>query len=113
MPRLPAWFGLCLIGVWLLSFLLGMLERILPFLGAMHAAGTGRRAPTPSALTDERALRIHFACHVAALAGLALALAADSAVLDRRRGRWSAPPVRWRSASFTPRCWRRLQRAGA
>jgi hypothetical protein len=44
----------------------------------MHAAGTGRRAPTPSALTDERALRIHFACHVAALAGLALAVVADS-----------------------------------
>ncbi|HMA07872.1 MAG TPA: hypothetical protein VKP68_08420, partial [Ramlibacter sp.] len=78
-PRLPAWLGLCLVGVWLLSFLLGMLERILPFLGAMYAAGTARRAPTPSALTDERALRVHFACHVAALAGLALALAAGSA----------------------------------
>jgi hypothetical protein len=77
--RLPAWLGLCLVGVWLLSFLLGMLERILPFLGAMYAAGTARRAPTPSALTDERALRVHFACHVAALAGLALALAAGSA----------------------------------
>lgn len=79
--RLPAWLGLCLIGVWLLSFLLGMLERILPFLGAMHVAGAGRRPPTPSALTDDRALRIHFACHVAALAGLALALAVDSPLL--------------------------------
>ena len=78
LPRLSTWFGLCLIGVWLLSFLLGMLQRILPFLGAMHAAGTGRRAPTPSALTDDRMLAIHFACHVAALAGLALAVAADS-----------------------------------
>jgi len=80
-PRLAGWFGLCVAGVWLLSFLAGMLQRILPFLAAMHAAGTGRRAPTPSALTDERALRIHFACHVAALCGLALALAADSALL--------------------------------
>jgi hypothetical protein len=78
LPHLQTWFGLCLIGVWLLSFLLGMLQRILPFLGAMHAAGTGRRPPTPSALTDDRALRIHFVCHVAALAGLALAVAADS-----------------------------------
>jgi hypothetical protein len=34
-PRLASWFGLCLIGVWLLSFLLGMLQRILPFLAAM------------------------------------------------------------------------------
>ena len=80
-PRLQTWFGLCLIGVWLLSFLLGMLQRILPFLGAMHVAGTGRRPPTPSALTDDRALRIHFACHVAALAGLALAAVADSPLL--------------------------------
>lgn len=80
-PRLQTGFGLCLIGVWLLSFLLGMLQRILPFLGAMHAAGTGRRPPTPSALTDDRALRIHFACHVAALAGLALAAVADSPLL--------------------------------
>lgn len=80
-PRLPAWLGLCLVGVWLLSFLLGMLERILPFLAAMHAAGTARRAPTPSALTDERALRVHLRCHVAALAGLALALITGSAVL--------------------------------
>ena len=35
------WFGLCLIGVWLLSLLLGMLQRILPFLAAMHAGGSG------------------------------------------------------------------------
>jgi hypothetical protein len=80
-PRLAAWLGLFLVGVWLLSFLLGMLERILPFLAAMHAAGTARRAPTPSALTDDRALRIHFACHVAALAGLVLALATGSTLL--------------------------------
>ena len=104
-PRLAGWFGLCLIGVWLLSFLLGMLERILPFLGAMHAAGTGRRAPTPSALTDERALRIHFACHVAALAGLALALATDSAWIATAAA-LSGAPARWPSASFMRRCWR-------
>ena len=80
-PRLATWFGLCLIGVWLLSFLLGMLQRILPFLASMHAGGAGRRAPTPSALTNDRLLRIHFACHVAALAGLAIAIAADSGLL--------------------------------
>jgi hypothetical protein len=78
LPRLPAWFGLCLIGAGLLTFLLGILQRILPFLSAMHAGGAGRRAPTPSALTDDRLLRIHFSCHLAALAGLALALLADT-----------------------------------
>ena len=80
-PRLEAWFGLCVIGVWLLSFVLGMLQRILPFLAAMHAAGAGRRAPTPSSLTHERALAIHFRCHLAALAGLGAAIALDSAWL--------------------------------
>jgi hypothetical protein len=80
-PRLASWFGLCLIGVWLLSFLLGMLQRILPFLAAMHAAGAGRRAPTPSILTHEGMLRIHFGCHVGALAGLGLAIATGSGLL--------------------------------
>jgi len=77
-PGLASWFGLSLIGVWLLSFLLGMLQRILPFLAALHG-GSGRRAPTPSALTFDPALRFHFACHLAALGLLALAIAADSA----------------------------------
>lgn len=80
-PRLEGWFGLALVGGWLLSFLAGMLQRILPFLAAMHAAGSGRRAPTPSSLTDDRALAWHLRGHVAALAGLALALAFDSPLL--------------------------------
>jgi hypothetical protein len=79
-PRLESAFGLCLIGVWLLSLLLGMLQRIAPFLAAIHA-GAGRRAPTPSSLTHDGALRIHFGCHVAALLLLALAIALDSALL--------------------------------
>ncbi len=80
-PRLATAFGLCLVGGWLLSFVLGLLQRILPFLAAMHGAGAGRRAPTPSQLTHDRSLQIHFVCHVTALAGLGLSVAADSAVL--------------------------------
>lgn len=76
-PRLDQWFGLCLVGMWLMSFLLGMLQRILPFLAAMHG-GTGRRAHTPSSLSFEPALRVHFGCHLAALALLASSIAADS-----------------------------------
>lgn len=79
LPRLASWFGLALIGVWLLSFLLGMLQRILPFLAAMHLGGAGRRAKTPSALTRDDALAVHFACHLGALALLGLAIALDSA----------------------------------
>jgi hypothetical protein len=82
-PRLATLYGLCLVGVWLLSLLLGMLQRIVPFLAAMHAGGSGRRARTPSSLTHEGALRVHFACHAAALALLGLAALLDNAWLVR------------------------------
>ena len=76
-------FGLVLIGGWLLTFLLALLQRIVPFLASMHAGQVRTRGkglpPTPSALTAERPLAIHFACHLAALALLALAIAVDSA----------------------------------
>ncbi|HRP28368.1 MAG TPA: hypothetical protein PLG77_08070 [Burkholderiaceae bacterium] len=78
LPRLALLFGVCVVGVWLMSFLFGILQRILPFLASMHGA-TGRRARTPSALTHDGALRVHFGCHLGALALLALAIAFDSA----------------------------------
>ncbi len=74
-------FGLALIGGWLLTFLLGILQRILPFLASMHAGRGSRRPPTPSSLSAERPLAVHFGCHLAALAGLALAVVADSGAL--------------------------------
>jgi hypothetical protein len=81
MERLPALFGLLLIGG-LLTFLLGILSRIAPFLASMHA-GSGRRAPLPSALTAQRPLDVHFYCHLTALALLLLAVLTDSAWLVR------------------------------
>jgi hypothetical protein len=82
LPRAPAWLALVLVGGWLLTFLMGILQRILPFLGGMHVPqGAGRRASAPSALTHEQALRWHFRCHGAALAGSALALLSGSSWL--------------------------------
>jgi hypothetical protein len=66
---------------WLLTFLLGVLQRIVPFPGAMHAAGHAARAPLPSALTSARALDVHCACHFVALALLAIAATLASARL--------------------------------
>lgn len=80
-PGLPALFGLLLVGVWLLSFVLGMLQRILPFLASMHAAVGKHRPPTPSSLTPRQPLTVHFACHLAALAGLGLAIVTASPLL--------------------------------
>lgn len=79
-------FGLAAVGGWLLSFLLGVLQRILPFLASMHAAQGQRRPPTPSALTLGRALAWHAAAHAIALALLAVGLAAASAALVRAAG---------------------------
>jgi hypothetical protein len=74
-PRLGAAWGLALLGAWLLGIWGAMLQRVLPFLVSLH--GSGRRAPTPTGLTDLRLLWAHAAGHLAALAGLALALLLD------------------------------------
>jgi hypothetical protein len=80
---LGALFGLTLIGGWLLTFLLGILQRIVPFLASMNAVPGKGRPPTPSKLTSARPLAIHFYCHFAALAMLALAVVVGSAWLVR------------------------------
>jgi hypothetical protein len=79
---MPTLFALALVAGWLLTFLLAILQRIVPFLASMHAspgaAGPRARPPTPSSLTAERPLAIHYACHLAALALLGLAVVGDS-----------------------------------
>jgi hypothetical protein len=71
-------FGILLIVGWLLTFLVGILQRIIPFLASMHSAPGRRLAPTPSSLTAQRPLAIHFVCHLAALLLLGLAALFDS-----------------------------------
>ncbi len=66
---------------WLLSFLLGALQRILPFLATMHAAKGQKRPPTPSALTLEWPLAVHVTCHLIAVALLCAAALLDSTAL--------------------------------
>ncbi len=77
LPDAGLWFGLCVVGVWQMSFLLGILQRIAPFLAAMHAL-PGRRAPTPSALSHDGALQLHRICHIGALVLLAGAIATSN-----------------------------------
>jgi hypothetical protein len=80
--RLGTLLGVLLVGA-LLSFLLGMLSRIVPFLASMHAPPGPRGPPLPSALTAKGPLAVHFWCHLTALALLLAAVAADSAWLVR------------------------------
>lgn len=63
----PALVAFVLVAGWLLTFLLAVLQRIMPFLAAMHAGGHGRPAPRLSELAAAWPLRVHAACHVTAL----------------------------------------------
>ena len=80
---MPTLFGLLLIAGWLLTFLLGILQRIVPFLASMHASRGKHRPPTPSSLAAGPALRIHYLCHMSALAVLTAAILLDSAWFAR------------------------------
>jgi len=69
-------FGFVLVFGWLLSFLTGVLQRIMPFLASMHSTGRSTARPIlPSALTDDRAARVHLVGH-----GMGLALVAAGIV---------------------------------
>lgn len=79
-----ALFGFLLLWGWLLTFLLGILQRILPFLASMHAArGAGSAPPLLSELAASSPLKLHALCHGFALAALAVAIALEIAWLAR------------------------------
>jgi hypothetical protein len=77
-PNGPALFGLILLVGWLLTFLLGILQRIMPFLATMHAPSSRPGAPARmSELASDLSLKIHAVCHAAAFALLCLAVVID------------------------------------
>ncbi len=67
---------------WLLSLLLAVLQRIVPFLASMHAATSlKRRPPTVTALTSQKPLTVHTCCHCGAISLLSLGILADLPLL--------------------------------
>lgn len=60
-------FGFILVFGWMLSFLLGVLQRILPFLASMHSGLSGGRPLMPSTFTHEGAAMTHARCHCTAV----------------------------------------------
>lgn len=70
---MPLFVFLTLFG-WLLTFVLGLLQRIIPFLAAMNASKGAM--PRLSDLADERVLKAHAGCHFAAVTILAAGIAA-------------------------------------
>ncbi len=80
----PTLFGFLLLFGWLLTFLLGILQRIMPFLASMHATRPNGQMPRPmSELSTSQPLKLHAGCHLAALAILSAAIVIESTPLAR------------------------------
>jgi len=79
----PTLFGFLLVGGWLLTFLFGVLQRILPFLASMHVTQPRGSPPLVSELAAAWPLKVHAACHLAALATIAAAILSDQVMLTR------------------------------
>ena len=74
-------FGVLLVPGWLLTFLLGVMQRIVPFLASVHASQSARGTPLISALTPTRLLAAHRLLHLAAVALLLSGVLARNTVL--------------------------------
>jgi hypothetical protein len=77
-------FGFLLFVGWLLTFLLGVLQRILPFLASMHARPAAGGGPVlMSDLAASAPLKLHALCHATAILIVAAAIALDLELLAR------------------------------
>lgn len=72
-----ALFGFLILVGWLLSFLTGVLQRIIPFLASMHASGRKGKSPLLSELTPDRPLKVHTICHFLAVVVISVAIVLD------------------------------------
>lgn len=77
----PALFGFILLAGWLLTFLMGVLQRIMPFLASMHASNRAGLPLLPSELGAQVPLSLHAACHGTALVAVSAGIALDIAPL--------------------------------
>ncbi len=62
---------------WLLTFLVGVLQRIIPFLASMHSSGNGGVPMLTSAMADERLLTVNVIGHLGGLFAVMLGVMLD------------------------------------
>jgi hypothetical protein len=113
-PNSGTFFGFLLFFGWLLTFLLGVLQRIMPFLASMHAAKAGRQPPLVTELSSRSAMTVHAVCHLAAIGLVAAGILAGSGALVRigaMAGLLGAIAFLWFGWQVVSRMWRR-QAAG-
>lgn len=82
-PNGAALFGFILLVGWLLTFLTGILQRIMPFLASMHAAGKAGKPALMSELTSELPLKLHAGCHIGAVLLCSAGIVLESAMVVR------------------------------
>ncbi len=76
---LPLWGWLLLVG-WLLSFVMAVLQRIMPFLASMHSGARGGKPVLLSRLIAPLPLTLHAICHGGALLLVAVGMLAQEAL---------------------------------
>jgi hypothetical protein len=77
-------FGFFLLFGWLLTFLVAILQRIMPFLASMFVAPQAAGgSPTVSELANARSLKLHAVCPGLAFAVLVVAILLDDATVAR------------------------------
>lgn len=76
-------FGFILVFGWLLSFLMGVLQRIMPFLASMHSVRPGVKPILVSVLTARRPLRVHLIGHLTALVLVAIGIVTADGLIVR------------------------------
>ena len=82
-PNGATLFGLVALGGWLMTFLFGILQRILPFLASMHITQPKGAPPLLSELASEGPLTVHAICHGIAIVALAVAILFDNGLIAR------------------------------
>jgi len=82
-PNGPALFGFVLLVGWLLTFLMGVLQRIMPFLASMHIADKAGKPPLLSELTAKLPLTVHASFHLLAVGLIVLGVLFESTLLIR------------------------------
>ena len=80
--NMPTLFAFVLTFGWLLSFIGGILQRVLPFLSSMQTHNLGQRPPRLSDMGHQKiTLRLHAAGHAGGLVLVAAGIAADQSLL--------------------------------
>jgi hypothetical protein len=82
-PNAGQLFIWLIVAGWLLTFLMGVLQRVMPFLASMHSASTSGRTPLLSQLMAEIWTKAHFALHVLAVLAVGAGLVLENALAVR------------------------------